>query len=51
MPRENYWRISYGYEPKEPTNTFSFYQKCFAASQKESVGQEYQEMDFRKAKG
>jgi len=32
MPRENYWRISYGHEPKEPTNTFSFYKKpfCFA---------------------
>ena len=32
MSRENYWRISHGYEPHEPTNTFSFYKKpfCFA---------------------
>ena len=27
MLRENYWRISHGYEPHEPTNTFSFYKR------------------------
>ena len=27
MPRENYRRIMKGYEPHEPTNTFSFYKR------------------------
>jgi len=27
MPRENYRRIRHGYEPHEPTNTFSFYKR------------------------
>jgi len=27
MPRENYRRILKGYDPHEPTNTFSFYKR------------------------